>query len=293
MTAPWRAVGPFVLLTICLSGIFWVLINATQTVNAAYIFGLMWMPAVAAILTCRILGRPLRTLGLGTWNGRYVLIGYLIPIAYCLVASLGIWLFAFGGFPNTEFVRQTAEAFGLSGASDWVVIVMFVVLTGTTGMLSGVAAATGEEIGWRGLLVPELAKVLPFTGVALGFRSDLGVVALSDHRARLPRCRPAPVVLAADVHLRRGRDQLRAGLASAEDRQSVAAHLSIRQSQPLDAVDLHPVDQRPGVHEVDRRRPRSGIRGRGRRCGRRFLAQAWLATGETGCAGASLGARGK
>src|SRR6478735_4743079 len=74
MTAPWRAVGLFLLLTICLSGIFWALINATQTVNAAYIFGLMWMPAVAAILTCRILGRPLRTLGLATWNGRYVLI---------------------------------------------------------------------------------------------------------------------------------------------------------------------------------------------------------------------------
>jgi hypothetical protein len=107
-----------------------VLINATQTVNAAYIFGLMWMPAVAAILTCRILGRPLRTVGLGTWNGRYVLIGYLIPIAYCLVASLGIWLFGFGGFPNTEFVRQTADAFGLGEAPDWVVIAMFVVLTG-------------------------------------------------------------------------------------------------------------------------------------------------------------------
>ena len=30
-----------------------------------------------------------------------------------------------------------------------------------------VNAATGEEIGWRGFLVPELARVLPFTGVAL------------------------------------------------------------------------------------------------------------------------------
>jgi membrane protease YdiL (CAAX protease family) len=48
-----------------------------------------------------------------------------------------------------------------------VVIAMFVVLTGTAGMLSGVAAATAEEIGWRGFLVPELAKVLPYTGVAL------------------------------------------------------------------------------------------------------------------------------
>jgi membrane protease YdiL (CAAX protease family) len=83
------------------------------------------------------------------------------------VASLGIWIFGFGGFPNTEFVRQTADSFGLGGAPDWVVIAMFVVLTGTTGMFTGVAVATGEEIGWRGFLVPELAKVLPFTGVAL------------------------------------------------------------------------------------------------------------------------------
>jgi len=143
-------------------------------VNAAYIFGLMWMPAVAAILTCRILGRPLRTLGLATWNGRYVLIGYLIPIAYCLVASLGIWIFGFGGFPNSDFVQTTADAFGLGRAPDWVVIALFVVLTGTTGMVSGVAAATGEEIGWRGFLVPELAKVLPFHRCRVGLRSDLG-----------------------------------------------------------------------------------------------------------------------
>jgi hypothetical protein len=62
-----------------------------------------------------------------------------IPIVYCLVASLGIWIFGFGGFPNTEFVEKTAAAFGLSGAPDWVVIAIFVVLTGTTGMLSGVS----------------------------------------------------------------------------------------------------------------------------------------------------------
>ena len=157
--------------------------------NAAYIFGLMWMPAVAAILTCRMLGRPLRTLGLATWNGRYVLIGYLIPTAYCLVASLGIWIFGFGGFPNSDYVQTTAEAFGLGGAPDWVVIALFVVLTGTTGMVSGVAAATGEEIGWRGFLVPELAKVLPFTGAALVSGLIGASCALPDHRRRLPGCR--------------------------------------------------------------------------------------------------------
>jgi hypothetical protein len=63
---------------------------------------------------------------------------------------------------------------------------MFVALTGTTGMLSGGAAATGEGIGWRGFVVPELAKVARFTGV----------VALLDHRGRVPRCRPSDVHLA-------------------------------------------------------------------------------------------------
>jgi hypothetical protein len=56
MTGPWRAIGLFLLLTVGLSGVFWVLINVTQMVNAAYIFGMIWMPGVAAILTCRILG---------------------------------------------------------------------------------------------------------------------------------------------------------------------------------------------------------------------------------------------
>jgi uncharacterized protein len=87
VTAPWHALGLFLLLAICLSGIFRVLINTTQTVNAAYIFGLMWMPAGAAILTCRIFRRPLHRLGLSTWNSRYVFIGYLIPIAGPLTLS--------------------------------------------------------------------------------------------------------------------------------------------------------------------------------------------------------------
>lgn len=163
---PWRAVGLFLLLTICLSAFFWALLIGTQTVNPLYIFGVMWMPALSAILTCRILHRPMSTLG-WTWNGSYVLVGYLIPIAYCLVASLGIWILGFGGFPNTEFVHSTAQAFGMDGAPDWIIIALFVVLQGTVGMIVGVATALGEETGWRGFLVPELAKVLPFTGVAL------------------------------------------------------------------------------------------------------------------------------
>ena len=197
--------------------------------NVAYIFGVMWMPRVASILTCRIVGRPLSRLGLGRWNGRFVLIGYPVPIACCLVASLGIWILGFGGFPNTDFVRQTAESFGVGGAPDWVVIAMFVGLTGTTGMLSGVAAAAGEGIGWRGFLVPELVRVLPFTGVALvsglnwaSWHYPITAVVYRD--GGLPSW-----FLVVDVHLCGGRHQLRAGISTGEVRKRVAADLPARE----------------------------------------------------------------
>ena len=92
----------------------WALINLTQTVTAVYSFALMWMPGLAAILTCRVLGvRCARSASGSSDSAR---------------------------FPNTDFVRR------LAGAPDWVVIAMFVILTGTTGMLSGVAAATGVAL---------------------------------------------------------------------------------------------------------------------------------------------------
>ena len=130
------------------------LINVTQTPNPGYIWLLMWMPGLSALLTCHILRRPLSSLG-WSWDWRWVLIGYLIPVAYCLVASLVIWIVGIGGFPNSDFVHQAARLLGLGGAPDWVSIAMSVVLQGTTGMISGVGAALGEEIGWRGFLVPD------------------------------------------------------------------------------------------------------------------------------------------
>ena len=104
----------------------------------------MWMPGISAP-TCRIPRRPLSSLG-WTWNWRYVVIGYLIPIIYCLVASLGIWILGFGGFPNTDAVHQAAEALGY-GAPTWIVIAMFVVVQGTAGMVAGVLRPVRRSAG--------------------------------------------------------------------------------------------------------------------------------------------------
>jgi len=45
--------------------------------------------------------------------------------------------------------------------------VIYVVLAGTFGVVRSTASALGEEIGWRGFLVPELAKTFNFTSTAL------------------------------------------------------------------------------------------------------------------------------
>ena len=49
-TFVWRAAGLFLLLTVCLDAPFWVLVNATHTVNAPYVFGMMSMPAITAVV---------------------------------------------------------------------------------------------------------------------------------------------------------------------------------------------------------------------------------------------------
>jgi uncharacterized protein len=78
-----------------------------------------------------------------------------------------VWLGGFGKFPNYEFVRQVAGRLHMGNASPAVVIAAYVAVLATLGMISSCVSALGEEIGWRGLLVPELSKVTSFTGTAL------------------------------------------------------------------------------------------------------------------------------
>jgi membrane protease YdiL (CAAX protease family) len=45
--------------------------------------------------------------------------------------------------------------------------VLYIVLTGSFGLIGSLSRALGEEIGWRGFLVPQLAKTTNFTTTAL------------------------------------------------------------------------------------------------------------------------------
>jgi membrane protease YdiL (CAAX protease family) len=78
-----------------------------------------------------------------------------------------VWLAGLGGFYNVPFMQATAKAYGLASMPLSSALIVYVLITMTAGFVPKTGRALGEEIGWRGFLVPELAKVLGFAGVGM------------------------------------------------------------------------------------------------------------------------------
>jgi membrane protease YdiL (CAAX protease family) len=132
-----------------------------------YAMGLMWSPGIAALITMKILKRDVVELGWRWGKTKYQVWSYLTPVIYVFITYLIIWTVGWGKFYNEEFVNGVAESFGLGTIGDGPSIAIFVVLTGTFGVIRVATYALGEEIGWRGFLVPELYKQLGFTRSSL------------------------------------------------------------------------------------------------------------------------------
>ena len=164
-----KALAAYLGLTLGFSAVFWAFIIWSKHLGGGfglYVLGLMWSPGAAALLTCRILKRDLRSLG-WTWpQRRYVLLSYFLPLAYAAFAYGAVWITRQGGF-NSEFVTKIASIFGLRGTPRAGVLALYLLLSSTVGMIRSLSSALGEEIGWRGFLVPELAKATSFTKLSL------------------------------------------------------------------------------------------------------------------------------
>jgi len=169
-----RAVRVFLLFTFGLSSIFYYLIIKSGRLGGgggAYVAGLMWCPGVAALLTCRYLGRDIGTLGWNWGRTRYQVICYLIPLAYATATYAVVWLTGLGGVYRKDFVDGVTQSFGLGPIPPWASIALYFFFTGTVSVVVDCATVLGEEIGWRGFLAPQLAKRNSFgaTAVISGF----------------------------------------------------------------------------------------------------------------------------
>jgi membrane protease YdiL (CAAX protease family) len=148
-----RQLGTFFALTFGLSAIWWALIinaHSLATHSGLYVFALMWSPGVSALITRLVFQHNLRGEGWG-WNRgttRWAALAYVLPLGYAIVAYGFVWLTKLGGVDLSRFHTP---------------IVAFLLL----GSIQSLLSATGEELGWRGFLVPTLAKTMSFGKLSL------------------------------------------------------------------------------------------------------------------------------
>jgi membrane protease YdiL (CAAX protease family) len=164
-----RALPAYLLFTLGFSALFWFLIIKSGHVGGGggtYVAALMWCPAAAAFATCKLTGRDIGSLG-WKWRTPFQVASYLIPLGYATIAYTIVWITGLGGFYNKTFVDAVGNRFGLGPLPAWASIVLYFLFAATTGVIRGSATALGEEIGWRGFLVPELAGRMSYTATSL------------------------------------------------------------------------------------------------------------------------------
>jgi membrane protease YdiL (CAAX protease family) len=167
-----RKIVTFLGITFLISSIFYFLIISTGSLSAGggiYVFLLMWTPGLAGIATQLMFEHSLKGMGWKPGKFIYLALAYLLPLGYCLVVYGITWLTGLGSVPAPELMENLIQSYpGFSATSS---ILAYSISMATFGVVVSLFSALGEEIGWRGLLIPEMAKLMPFSQV--GFVSGL------------------------------------------------------------------------------------------------------------------------
>ena len=162
-----RQILAFIAIVVACSSVPYSLIIHTGhlgTGNGMIVAILMWCPALAAFAACGIFRIDIATLGWNWRPARYEVWAYLLPLFYSLPVYLAAWLSIGGSFAFSAFAAQSSAAFGFPHwprAATWLLALP---AYASFGVVASMARALGEEIGWRGFLLPRLVRRLGFTG---------------------------------------------------------------------------------------------------------------------------------
>ena len=166
----WKKILTFLGLTFFLTALFdvpSVILKPSGTAAQLFNTAAMWSPALAVFITKLLFRESLKNMGWKWAGNKLNLLAFLLPITYSLIGYLLIWKVGWGKFYNLDFVKETVTSFGISSLpSEWIICI-YVVFIGTFGLVRSASNALGEEIGWRGFLVPELYKKFGFIKTSL------------------------------------------------------------------------------------------------------------------------------
>lgn len=131
----------------------------------------MWAPGIAAIITTLFIAKkPFSSLRLNTLGPkRFYLWAWFLPAILTLLGGLFTLLFGIAKLDLNFTVIRTAmeSAAGGSEVPVGVVILSQVLLGLTLGPLINVLFTMGEELGWRGYLLPQLLPLGQWKAVLL------------------------------------------------------------------------------------------------------------------------------
>jgi CAAX protease family protein len=120
----------------------------------------MWGPGIGALIATRYAAREsLRTLNLGRLGQKRVYLwAWLLPLVLALLAGLFTVAFGLASLdPSLSLMRRAFEAAPAElPVPLWVVVTVQVLFALTLAPLINTLFALGEELGWRGFLLPRL-----------------------------------------------------------------------------------------------------------------------------------------
>ena len=149
-----KEITTFIILTFMFSFIIEYLIiknisSVSNTQTNMYLILLMWTPAFGAIITKLIFQKNLKGFGLYSGRIRWLILSVLIPLIMGLLMFGAGWFIGFASFN----AAKAGAVFSFSYISLELAI--------------GILGAFGEELGWRGFLVPELSKSMTFSKLTI------------------------------------------------------------------------------------------------------------------------------